>query len=76
MSAALRPYAFTVQTNTGRCLVCDAPEDRDNPFVAVCTPRRGNMHWMHRGACHEAHSAKCAAERDAARAAQRMGAAA
>lgn len=71
MSADLRPYAFTVQTDTGRCLVCGQAETRDNPFVAVCTPRRGLTHWIHRGPCHDQHSAKCQAERDAAIAARR-----
>lgn len=70
MTAALHPYAFTVQTDTSRCLVYEEIEHRDNPFVAVCTPRRGLIHWMHRGVCHEAHSAQCAAERDVARSKQ------
>ena len=71
MSADLRPYAFTVQIDVGRCLVCGELETRDAPLLAVCTPRRNLIHWIHRGECHDVHSAKCQAERDAAIAARR-----
>ena len=66
MTAALRPYATTPQTDTTHCLVCNLPSSRDTPFVAVLTPTRGKHHWLHAGACHVEHSARCRAERDAA----------
>ena len=52
-------YATQRQADVKRCLTCGRAESRDEPFVAVLTPVRGQHHWMHAGACHDAYSAGC-----------------